>query len=167
MLRIYKPYGYKPITDVAKARLVVFRLFKRVRIPYTLLKRPGEGFAWDGEKFNFKDVRVSDMVHHFAHYLIASKDQRRVPEFGLGDGFDTGARVLANRARMNGLIYNEQEEMASMLGIFIERQLELPWKRTYVEHNWTDCDYLSVDDTVDKLFRRDFLYVGGKVRFRV
>lgn len=94
--------------------------------------------SWDGKigrlitpSKSFSDL--SNAIHEFAHWLVATKEDRTKPEFGLGSGPDaTGNTAVLNHDNQR------MEEQASLLGIAIERELGMPWKRTFCEHCWMD-----------------------------
>ncbi len=101
----------------------------------------------------------SDLVHEVAHFLVATDAERLMDEYGLGsspDAFDT-LPAKVKRAKL-------REECASLLGILIERQLQLTHKgKPLHAHTWA---YHSWDARYTKNFRKTIklLTLWGLVR---
>lgn len=93
---------------------------------------------WDGKAIYLENLYdYSHLIHEIAHWLVASKKRRKLPEFGLGDpnGFGiTGDNLLILTFKKA----QAEEERASAIGILAEKFLGFDWKRTYVYHNWND-----------------------------
>jgi hypothetical protein len=95
---------------------------------------------WDGKTLAVKGLTASDLCHEIAHYLIAPKHRRKLIEFGLGAGFNTGDHDLAKKCQK--VSYSEtvtEEEEASIFGILLEKHLKLRGhKTTLQDHQWHD-----------------------------
>jgi hypothetical protein len=99
---------------------------------------PQRAFSWDG-----KAVRTGSepavLLHEVAHFQLASPDRRRLPDFGLGAGPETGRVAEADAARRVGDAARETEEqMASLLGILWEVELGQPGILAFQEQNWLE-----------------------------
>jgi hypothetical protein len=104
--------------------------------------------SWDGKKARLihpskSFSSLSDAIHEFAHWLVASKKERSKPEFGLGYAPDAIAHT-------EGSCNQKTEEQASLLGIAIERELGMPWKKTACNHSWVENNGLDVSEYVRK-----------------
>lgn len=81
----------------------------------------------------------SDLVHDVAHYLVATNAEREMDEFGLGSGPDSHVDGHQDPRVKKAQV---KEELASLLGILIERHLGLtikgkPMHRdTWELHSW-------------------------------
>lgn len=95
----------------------------------------GSTLQYDGKYITGDNF--SNIIHDIAHFEVADKKARSLPDFGLGEGPDS--------YDFNGdckRIYSEQkcdqiEERASALGIFWEKEIGLDWKFTLNYHNWS------------------------------
>lgn len=154
----------KPISEEMAIKIVL-GLVAHHKVPFSLSAYAPDGFAWNGKRFAFRFTAASDVLHHFAHYLVASGDRRKLPEFGLGPGFDTGKDDKAKDAAIiTGYDAQREEGKASCLGILMERELGMNWKNTYKEHGWNESYGLTnFEDVVDQLFALGLIRVGYKV----
>lgn len=87
--------------------------------------RNSAGFAWSGEALDIahhSGQGTSDFVHEIAHWLISPLGARGYSDFGLADADYDHA--------------TSEEELASLLGILIERSLDMDWKYTWEFHQW-------------------------------
>ena len=80
------------------------------------------------------------LVHEVAHWLIAPDDRRVLPDFGLGAGPETGRIEEANAARcVDDTVKEEEELLASLLGILFEAVLGQPAIHSFIEQNWLEA----------------------------
>lgn len=93
-----------------------------------------QALCWDGKGI-INSNNDSNFAHEIAHYLVASPDRRLIPNYGLGRCPDEQFSHELTYALNSDEIYNEEKE-ASVLGILIERQLGLNWKKAMIEHQW-------------------------------
>ena len=92
---------------------------------------------WDGHTIAVSGLGASDIFHELAHWLIAPKTRRRLPEYGLGEAYDTGRKAAANNARAVSEAYAQQEEeMASLLGIAFLGVFGMNVKAALHRHGW-------------------------------
>jgi hypothetical protein len=99
---------------------------------------PERAFSWDGSRVRAR-TEASVLLHEVAHYQLASPARRRLPDFGLGAGPETGRVEIADRARCLGDAEREAEEqMASLLGILWEVELGQPGILAFQEQNWLE-----------------------------
>jgi hypothetical protein len=118
-------------------RRAALGLARRCGIPI----RPPEiacPFNWDGAALNgASDAYV--ILHEIAHFALASPERRRLAEFGLGPGPDTIDRAAAERAAVVPLLAREEDEaMASLLGILWEAGLGQPALASFLDQNWLE-----------------------------
>jgi len=99
---------------------------------------PAIGFSWDGEALR-ADTEAYVLLHEVAHYQLAAPARRRVVDFGLGAGPETGARAAAERAAvLFGVAREREEAMASLLGILWEVTLGHPALASFLDQNWLE-----------------------------
>lgn len=144
-----------------------------------IVHRDCKPYAYDGQTialFDKKPDKIrppSNLVHDIAHYLVASDERRRMPEFGLGESPDTMSyRYLSSYIDLEKA--NLEEEMASMLGILIEKEIGSDWKETWHFHNWSEGRLKDIDEdcfkmphpkrVIKKLIKRKLIYKSLKPR---
>jgi hypothetical protein len=104
----------------------------------TLDEEPAQAFSWDGKVVRSRS-EPSVLLHEIAHWQICPAARRRLPDFGLGAGPETGRKPEADSARATDQATQEREEaMASLLGILWEAQLDLPAMAAFAEQNWLE-----------------------------
>jgi hypothetical protein len=104
----------------------------------TMSGAPEAGFSWDGQRLR-SDTEAYVLIHEVAHFQLASPARRRVVDFGLGAGPDTGERASADAAMcVFGLARETEEAMASLLGVLWEVELGQPGLASFLDHNWLE-----------------------------
>lgn len=108
-------------------------------------KRHCRDYAFNGKTIaEFQDEALtkrrteSNLIHDIAHFVVAAPERKTLPEFGLGDSPDTYRR---STPLLKGMTYRkaqDEEELASALGIYWERELGLDWRDTFSYHAWDD-----------------------------
>ncbi|MEX2455167.1 MAG: hypothetical protein WD470_10715 [Rhodospirillaceae bacterium] len=100
---------------------------------------PADGFSWDGHAIRTRS-EASVLVHEVAHWLVAPPERRALPDFGLGAGPETGRVAEADAARCVAQDVKEEEELlASLLGILWEAMLGQPAILSFIEQNWLEA----------------------------
>ncbi len=103
--------------------------------------RPGSpalDFSWDGEALR-GDTEAYVLLHEIAHFQLAAPARRRVIDFGLGAGPETGDRAAADRAAcLFGVAREREEALASLLGIIWEVELDQPALASFLDQNWLE-----------------------------
>lgn len=133
----------------------------------TIDESPRAAFTWDG-----RAVRVgcepSVVIHEVAHLQCASPDRRSVYDFGLGAGPETGRRAEADAvASIFGIERDQEEALASLLGILWEVALGQPGILAFLEQNWLEGGVRPENrahflKNVDLLRRHDLLDGSGR-----
>ena len=99
---------------------------------------PAHSFSWDGQAVRTK-TETAVLLHEIAHWQIAPPERRPIPDFGLGAGPETGLNEQANAACCVDDETREQEEdLASLLGILWEVELGGPALIAFCEQNWLE-----------------------------
>jgi hypothetical protein len=99
---------------------------------------PQVAFSWDGTSVRTLS-EPAVLLHEVAHYQLASPARRRLADFGLGAGPETGAVAIADAARcLDWLARETEEQMASLLGILWEVELSQPGILAFQEQNWLE-----------------------------
>jgi hypothetical protein len=99
---------------------------------------PQVAFSWDGSAVR-TGSEPAVLLHEVAHYQLASPTRRALPDFGLGAGPETGEIAVADAAcRLDGLARETEEQMASLLGILWEIELDQPAILAFQEQNWLE-----------------------------
>jgi len=95
-------------------------------------------FNWDGAALNGA-TEAYVILHEIAHFVLAPPERRSLVDFGLGPGPDTIDRDRAERAAVLSPSAREQEEaMASLLGIAWEARLDQPALASFLDQNWLE-----------------------------
>jgi hypothetical protein len=105
---------------------------------HPLAEEPQRAFSWDG-----RSVRTLSepavLLHEVAHFQLASPARRRLPDFGLGAGPETGRAAIADAALCVAPADREvEEQQASLLGILWEVELGQPAILAFQEQNWLE-----------------------------
>jgi len=117
----------------------------------TLNIKPEDYFSWDGY-FISTQTDIASILHEIAHWQITPYERRKIPDFGLGSGPDTGMKGDSDRFRCVGVDDQiEEENMASLLGILWEVQLGIPAVISFWEQNWLELYYRQ--STADHFIR--------------
>lgn len=127
---------------------------------------PVSAFSWDGVAIRTRS-EASVLVHEVAHWQIAPPDRRRLADFGLGAGPETGFVEIADAARcVTDGVKEHEELMASLLGILWEAALDQPAIHAFIEQNWLESwERPAAGDqfrrTVDDLIARRLIGEDG------
>ena len=79
------------------------------------------------------------MFHEIAHWQIAPVERRSLYDFGLGAGPETGRIFEANTvACVDDAIKEDEENLASLLGILWEADHGEPAIIAFAEQNWLE-----------------------------
>lgn len=104
----------------------------------TCHEAPFCSFSWDGLAVRTR-TETAVLLHEIAHWQIATEDRRRVPDFGLGAGPETGWKCQADAARcVDGATKEREEDLASLLGILWEVKIGGPAIFAFCEQNWLE-----------------------------
>jgi hypothetical protein len=99
---------------------------------------PRFAFTWDGQAVRV-GIEPSVVIHEVAHLQCASPTRRAVYDFGLGAGPETGRRAEADAAAsVFGVERDQEEALASLLGILWEVELKQPAILAFLEQNWLE-----------------------------
>lgn len=110
------------------------KLAKGVGVKLNWKRNPSFSFQWDGTDIACDGQNASNILHDIAHWVFADEDRKEVEDFGLGPGPDSGFSDTI--MMVTGEESGNEEELASALGIWWEKQLGLPWEETKEYHNW-------------------------------
>lgn len=104
----------------------------------TLDEAPQDAFSWDGRVLRTRS-EASVIVHEVTHWLCAPPERRGLLDFGLGAGPESGRVEEANAALCTDFATREQEEtLASLLGVLWEIELGQPGILAFLEQNWLE-----------------------------
>ena len=132
--RVFCP-GFK--ADLHAGRQKAIDLAARIGIA-TLDEEPAQAFSWDGAVIRTRS-ETSVVFHEVAHWQIAPPARRTLYDFGLGAGPETGRTHEANAAACVAFAVQEQEEnLASLLGILWEVAHDEPAVLAFAEQNWLE-----------------------------
>ncbi len=103
--------------------------------------RPGSprvDYAWNGHALRI-ETEAYVLLHEIAHFQLAAPRRRRVVDFGLGAGPETGDRAGADAAATLDPVARDREEArASLLGILWEADLGHPALASFLDQNWLE-----------------------------
>lgn len=97
-----------------------------------------DSYLWTGTQFRIGKMTASSILHEVAHWLVATEDERKTPEFGLGLAPEPGCLYI--KTEMTKEQASLKETLSSVLGIQMERALEMDWAQTHHEHGWGDTN---------------------------
>lgn len=130
-------------------KVPVYALIEKIGIPCVRGRDP-DCFVWNGEVLR-PDLyqRASDVIHEIAHWLAATDEMRKHPEYGLGRAPDTfcKASIIFPYKKIT-----YEENLASILGILIERELGYNWYDTLGRHAWRDTPWRTDEKLESELF---------------
>lgn len=125
------------------------------------------GFGWDGVALR-ADTEAYVLLHEVAHFQLASPARRRMLDFGLGAGPESGRRHVADAAAaVSGLDRDREEAMASLLGILWEVELGHPALASFIDQNWLEgAERRSAADhfasVLERLHQANFVTSEGR-----
>lgn len=139
--------------------------FAGVWLDGRLIGDPGV-LQYDGHTIGVGKQSITNIIHDIAHHMVAPEWRRQHPDWGLGPGVDEYSYHSQSThdapERFGGVDTQEQEELASLLGICIEAHLGLGTK-TLDDHCWTkgrhSCwrDLATFFQAVNKLVDKGFI----------
>ncbi|MCB2107993.1 MAG: elongation factor P hydroxylase [Rhodobacteraceae bacterium] len=104
----------------------------------TLDDDPANAFSWDGRVIRTRS-ETSVVFHEIAHWQIAPSARRALYDFGLGAGPETGRVAEANAAAcVDNATKEDEENLASLLGILWEAAHDEPAVLAFAEQNWLE-----------------------------
>jgi hypothetical protein len=99
---------------------------------------PRSGLGWDGRALRAR-TEAYVLLHEIAHFQIAAPARRRLADFGLGPGPESGDRATAERqAALHGVAREREEAKASLLGIAWEVEFGQPALASFLDQNWLE-----------------------------
>lgn len=105
---------------------------------FTIDEEPASAFSWDGQAIRTRS-ETSVVFHEIAHWQIAPPARRRRRDFGLGAGPETGRVDDANGdVCVDNATKEEEENLASLLGILWEVAHDEPAILAFAEQNWLE-----------------------------
>jgi len=123
--------------DLHAGRHKAIALAARLGIP-TRDEDPAVAFSWDGQVIRTRS-ETSVVFHEIAHWQVAPPSRRGVLDFGLGVGPESGRVNEANAAVCtDAAIQEEEENLASLLGILWETEYGEPAILAFAEQNWLE-----------------------------
>jgi len=123
--------------DTPARRAGAVALARRLGIP-VLDEAPAVAFSWDGRQLRV-DSEAWVLLHEVAHWQLAPPARRRLYDFGLGAGPETGRKDAADRARcLDDRDRDAEEAAASLLGVLWEAELGQPAIHAFLEQNWLE-----------------------------
>lgn len=99
---------------------------------------PTLDFSWNGWALR-SATEAYVLLHEIAHFQLAPPERRQAIDFGLGVGPESGERAAAERAAtVFGLERENEEAMASLLGVLWEVELGQPGFASFLDQNWLE-----------------------------
>jgi hypothetical protein len=131
---------------------------------------PSVGFSWNGTALR-TGTEAYVLLHEVAHFQLAAPERRRVVDFGLGPGPETGDRLAAEHAaRLFGVAREREEAAASLLGILWEAALGHPALASFLDQNWLEGGARAAahfSAVLDELREGGFVDAAGRPTRRV
>lgn len=127
--------GFKADLHAGRAKAVA--LAQRMGIG-TCDEDPADAYSWDGHVIRTRS-ETSVVFHEVAHWQVAPASRRPLFDFGLGAGPETGCVTDANAvACVDNATKEEEENLASLLGILWEAHYDEPAVLAFAEQNWLE-----------------------------
>lgn len=124
-------------SDLHAGRDKALGLARRLGIPARDVD-PASGFSWNGA-FIAARSETSVVFHEIAHWQIAPVHRRALYDFGLGAGPETGRITEADVACcVDAATREDEENLASLLGILWEAEHGEPAIIAFAEQNWLE-----------------------------
>ncbi len=99
---------------------------------------PAVDYSWDGHVIRTRS-ETSVVFHEIAHWQVAPVSRRALFDFGLGAGPETGRVTEADAAAcVDNATKEEEENLASLLGILWETYYGEPAVLAFAEQNWLE-----------------------------
>jgi len=99
---------------------------------------PQQAFSWDGSSVRTRS-EPAVLLHEVAHFQLASPARRKLVDFGLGAGPETGRPDAADaQLSVPPMAREVEEQQASLLGILWEVELGQPAILAFQEQNWLE-----------------------------
>jgi hypothetical protein len=139
LLRIANTARHAPqfLADLNAGRAKAIALAARLGIP-TIDEEPARAFSWDGRAVRTRS-ETSVVFHEIAHWQIAPAHRRAILDFGLGAGPETGRAAEADAATcVDAATREDEENLASLLGILWETEHDEPAALALAEQNWLE-----------------------------
>ena len=130
---------------------------------------PKLDFGWNGDALR-DETEAYVLLHEVAHFQIALPHQRHLIAFGLGAGPEDSKPEEAERAAiLFGLDREDQEALASLLGVLWEVELGQPGLASFLDQNWLEgADRPSAaahfQNVLDRLEGMDLVDEDGRPR---
>lgn len=118
-------------------RRKAFAWAKQLGVPLNPRRCGRASYGYDGKDIAARRLEPMELLHEMAHWLVASPERRKLPDFGLGLGPFSGLRA---DPVVPQLLSEEEEWRASVLGVLLERKAGLPYKETLRAHGWTESE---------------------------
>lgn len=118
-------------------RVAITKLARFAGVSLNWKRSPSESFQWDGKDIACAGQDASTIIHDIAHWIVCDPERRSVEDFGLGPGPDSSDQDTI--IMLSSLALSDEEEFASALGIWFEKQMGLDWKSTAIYHAWWQC----------------------------
>lgn len=138
------------------------RLVRRMERFGCRLSMRTKGRSWDGETISIPMSNgLSDLLHEIAHFIMCPKKRRGVPNFGLGSvDWDEDIRRLKPTALFD--VECAEEQMASCLGILMEREFKLDWRTSADNQNWNAHDIDGKPVVISEVFNEALPGLEGR-----
>jgi hypothetical protein len=99
---------------------------------------PALDFSWNGHSLRGA-TEAYVLLHEVAHFQLATPQRRKLVDFGLGPGPESGNRATAAAmATVSGLASEVEEARASLLGILWEVEFGQPGLASWLDQNWLE-----------------------------
>jgi hypothetical protein len=122
--------------DLHAGRAKAVALARALGIP-TRDEEPQAAFSWDGHAIRTRS-ETSVVFHEIAHWQLAGP-RRGIVDFGLGAGPESGRVAEADAAAcVDAALREEEENLASLLGILWEAEHDEPALLAFAEQNWLE-----------------------------
>ena len=147
-------YDFPTKREEQKGLAIALDFASSLNIPVDLSISSVDYCSWDGKKISAKYDPFDIVFHEVCHYIVAHPNRRKLIDFGLGRGPNSDRKNILP-IRKTIIQPQNEEDIASLLAIIVQKHFNLPFSHTLDYQNWRQEEYLH--RVLRRLNRRRFI----------